>query len=1532
MARLSWLHLSDLLMTRGGTRLNWPEFREEFERDLRVLHQRTGPWDLVLLTGGLTMQGRPSEFAALYEALKTLWEFLRSLGSVPTLIAVPSRSDIETPLFYDWADRWAERHHNHQTVVTENATAAGFYAVFNRQDLRVGVVGLYSANIFLNESLPRIEVPTLQRTGGGDVHKWSREKFCILLLTHLPPWGIHPSSMGSIAERFVPGGEETIFHLCGGWNNNLIPKAQITVTAGRVFQARPLFGDALFQGPGADSSADNLWGYAVGQLSVEDGIGRIQIFPRVLTLAYQERLTFISDHTFHLDSEESLTWPVGPPAYRAPRRITHRAPEASRAPPGLKLSKSLSTDKDGIASVLWSPSGEELAVGSRWGGLQLWSRYMATPRWSQRAHLSKLVEFCFSPDGKALATRSSDNVRTWRVEDGELLQVLNLSTKEGRGLAWSYQGLLAVGLEGGGISLFGSQQGNGLQPQRHRLHSDCDLHCLTWSHDGRSLSYGGGGIGLFKQVPRAASEEPHFAPRHWSLVSPVGQIINIAWMPNSNRLATCSDNGTTHIWNAGTGGLLKQLATGNRVVNLSFSFDGRLFGSRSRDGTVCLFRTDTWTEVARLEMPTFDTFHTGVAFSPRDYTLALVSPQGHEVQLWEVDVEALLGQPAPTKTVHSVSAKVVLVGEGRAGKSSLALRLAEARYEELPSTHGMRLWSLDAAKLSAEPSSSERREIILWDMGGQDEYRLVHQLFFRHTSVALMVMEPGRGKAALDEIEGWDRRLSAQAGENSALRKLLVGSKLDDEFAPQDRPAIEQLVQRSQFESYVLTSARMGRGIQELKAALARAIDWDSLASISQPESFQRIRDTLQRLRESGRVAIPLLELEQELRKTDTTAAEPETLRAAVEHLARQGLVADTRLADGTRMLVLELEQVERYANSLIVAARENPHGVPAVEVAAFSRLATLPRIRPEERLRRDQEVIILDCVVEMLLQHGLCLRHQGLLVFPSLFPPAMPGAGLTHAVSLSYEFSGPVDNIYASLITAIAMSHGFGAMRLWEDRAEFGQAGQDTVGIRCIQAAEQQARGTARLELYFDPETPESKRELFVSYVDMHLRNQNVELVERLAITCACGHTFPEQVVRQRMNQGAQDIGCPACDRRTLLTPGAEQAREKDPQLPSKLRGLRVDMRDQRTQSVVETKMSMMEAQAPAPQNTPIRILHLSDLHIGADTDPKTLLQPLVADLYDSEELALERLDYLVLSGDITNRAAPGEFEKAREFVSELIKEFGLTSERCVIVPGNHDLDWNNEGYDWKPKRQVDVQRLKPGSWCEQGAGYLVRDEARYPERFRHFSEHFYHPLLQREYPLPAEQQCIPFLSAELRLQFLAMNSSWEIDEYFRERSSIHDGALSRGLEAAEQQLKRARDAKQLAADAKVLRLAVWHHPITGNEKMQQDAFLGRLRQAGVRLCLHGHVHEDRADLVNYLDPRKQLHIVGAGSFGAPTHDRPESVPRLYNLLEVARGHSSVRVHTRALRRGGGAWEGWAIWPSPERGQRRTYYEFKLD
>jgi predicted phosphodiesterase len=353
---------------------------------------------------------------------------------------------------------------------------------------------------------------------------------------------------------------------------------------------------------------------------------------------------------------------------------------------------------------------------------------------------------------------------------------------------------------------------------------------------------------------------------------------------------------------------------------------------------------------------------------------------------------------------------------------------------------------------------------------------------------------------------------------------------------------------------------------------------------------------------------------------------------------------------------------------------------------------------------------------------------------------------------------------------------------------------------------------------------------------------------------------------------------------------------------------------------------------QAPPAPGTPLRILHLSDLHVEAGDDPLSLFQPLLADLRDKEGLGIERLDHLVISGDITQRATPQEFQKACAFVSELLEHFALPPQRCVFVPGNHDLDWNTEVYTWRKKRQLGNEPgLAPGSFYEQGDDYFIRDEQRYPERFKNFSEHFYKPLLGVPYPLPPEQQCLSFFFGDSRLQFLALNSAWRIDDHFTERASIDERALSRGLLEAARQLEQARVAGQLADDGEVLRMAVFHHPITGNEKIQEDAFVDRLLQADVRVCLHGHVHEDRADLVQYTHPRRRLHVMGAGSFGASLRERPESVPRLYNVLEVAQDLRGIRVHVRSRRKQGGAWGPEARWPTGRPHERCAYYDVAL-
>ncbi|NET60664.1 MAG: hypothetical protein F6K47_32345, partial [Symploca sp. SIO2E6] len=130
------------------------------------------------------------------------------------------------------------------------------------------------------------------------------------------------------------------------------------------------------------------------------------------------------------------------------------------------------------------------------------------------------------------------------------------------------------------------------------------------------------------------------------------------------------------------------------------------------------------------------------------------------------------------------------------------------------------------------------------------------------------------------------------------------------------------------------------------------------------------------------------------------------------------------------------------------------------------------------------------------------------------------------------YNFSGAIDNIYSSLVIMLAISGWMGTVRLWEDRAEFKSVAQGICGLRKIE----RRSGFAHLELYFDQDTPDDKRNLFIAFIEKHLQKQGVEVYEHVKITCVCGYHFAEHSIRKRVVDGWSDIGCPECDRRTKI------------------------------------------------------------------------------------------------------------------------------------------------------------------------------------------------------------------------------------------------------------------------------------------------------------------------------------------------------------------------------------------------------------
>ncbi len=79
----------------------------------------------------------------------------------------------------------------------------------------------------------------------------------------------------------------------------------------------------------------------------------------------------------------------------------------------------------------------------------------------------------------------------------------------------------------------------------------------------------------------------------------------------------------------------------------------------------------------------------------------------------------------------------------------------------------------------------------------------------------------------------------------------------------------------------------------------------------------------------------------------------------------------------------------------------------------------------------------------------------------------------------------------------------------------------------------------------------------------------------------------------------------------------------------------------------------------------SPVKVFHCSDLHFG---------HPAIPEQYEALESLIQerRHDVVAISGDLSQRARAGEFQRARAFIKQAERV-----SKVIVVPGNHDVAW---------------------------------------------------------------------------------------------------------------------------------------------------------------------------------------------------------------------------------------------------------------
>lgn len=156
-------------------------------------------------------------------------------------------------------------------------------------------------------------------------------------------------------------------------------------------------------------------------------------------------------------------------------------------------------------------------------------------------------------------------------------------------------------------------------------------------------------------------------------------------------------------------------------------------------------------------------------------------------------------------------AKLILVGRGGAGKTSLRKRLLTGEFDEgEDKTKGIQVtpWPLSLA--------SEQVKLNVWDFGGQENMLATHGFFLTKRSLYVLVLNAREGKQETN-VENWLRLIGGYGGGSPAL---VVVNKCNQH--PFDL-AEQTLLQKFPFiRAFLWTDCKTEQGLVELRAAIER--------------------------------------------------------------------------------------------------------------------------------------------------------------------------------------------------------------------------------------------------------------------------------------------------------------------------------------------------------------------------------------------------------------------------------------------------------------------------------------------------------------------------------------------------------------------------------------------------------------------------------------------------------------------------------------------------------------------------------------
>ena len=179
--------------------------------------------------------------------------------------------------------------------------------------------------------------------------------------------------------------------------------------------------------------------------------------------------------------------------------------------------------------------------------------------------------------------------------------------------------------------------------------------------------------------------------------------------------------------------------------------------------------------------------------------------------------------------------KILFVGEGAAGKTSLVKRLLGQPFDQHEdTTHGINIQGWE------QEVGGRKIKINIWDFGGQEIQHATHQFFLSKRSLYVLVLD-GRKD---ERTEYWLRHIEAFGGDSPVL---IVLNKMDSNpLFDVNRPFLRDKYQG--IRGFFPTSCKTDKDVAQFKEALLDELNKVKMIDIPWPGSWFAVKRRLEQM------------------------------------------------------------------------------------------------------------------------------------------------------------------------------------------------------------------------------------------------------------------------------------------------------------------------------------------------------------------------------------------------------------------------------------------------------------------------------------------------------------------------------------------------------------------------------------------------------------------------------------------------------------------------------------------------------------